>query len=120
VATAPESVLELAHQEARTGYAEDDERRIRDAAEKAWLAATLAVDRTMLRKGVSPGVGPGAQDARQDFLESLDRQDLSDELSIFADQLHGRCFYHGHCPPRDRLQRGISRVGSFLQRLEEI
>ena len=78
-----ESFLEFARQEARAGYEQRDERRIRDAAEKAWLAATQAVDHAMRTHGWTPPAGLGAHVARHQFLEEIGRRGLSGKLGYF-------------------------------------
>ncbi len=112
-----ESVLALAREEAEVGYASGDERRVRDAAEKAWLASTLATDWAMQRHGRVPEPGRGAHADRHDFLETIGRRDLSKELAYFADRLHGDCFYGGLCPSSANMGIDLEEVAQYIHEL---
>lgn len=96
-----------------------DFRRVRDAAEKAWLAAIQATDAAMARHGVEPEVGPPAHKAREHFLEHVGRRDLSDELRLFADRLHGEIFYLGAIPDAARLAALLDEVKMYVRRVTE-
>ena len=111
--------VELAREEAGAGYEADDYRRIRDAAEKAWLSALHAVDHAMERHGLIPEPGAMAHASRHRFLERAGRKDLSDQLSVFADFLHGRVFYFGDVPPRGRMSVALEEVEQFIRSLSE-
>jgi len=113
------SFLQLAREEADFGYAHDDMRHVRDAAEKAWLAALQAVDAAMARHGRTPPAGPGAHDARQDFLEEVGRDDLANQLRAFADLLHGRFFYRGALPEPARVKAALADTAEFIRRAAE-
>ncbi len=113
------SFLDLAAEEMGAGYDLDDYRRVRDAAEKAWLASTQAVDFAMERHGLLPEPGAMAHHSRHRFLQKAGRQDLSDRLSVFADQLHGRVFYVGDVPDRPQMQRMIDEVAQFVVTVAE-
>jgi len=63
-----ESFLAFVREEAAEGYASKDERPVRDAAEKAWLAATQALDGAM--QGHGRVLSPWAM-APQDRHDSL-------------------------------------------------
>lgn len=125
VATVPtlleiaESILELAREEARRGYDEADDRRIRDAAEKAWLAATQATDHAMQARGQRPEPGPGAHQNRHEFLEAVGRRDLSEKLGYFSDRLHGGCFYEGRCPARSTMEVILKEVDQFVEAVKK-
>jgi len=114
-----ESFLDIAKQEAKEGYARDDERRIRDAAEKAWNAALQATDHAMQIHGRAPEPGRGAHGDRHEFLEAVGRRDLSKELSYFADRLHGECFYQGNCPTREGMQTALKEVEHYIRKIRE-
>lgn len=106
---------DLAREEMEAGYAAEDYRRIRDAAEKAWVSALHAVDHAMGRHGQIPQPGAMAHASRHRFLERAGRKDLSDKLSVFADQLHGRVFYVGDIPPRERFELALDEVEQFIR-----
>ena len=114
-----ESFLELAREEADEGYNSKDMRRVRDAAEKAWLAALQATDGAMQRHGLLPEPGPRAHLTRHEFLEEVGREDLSHELHDFADRLHGRYFYTGAVPDRAGMARALDQVKQYIQRVTE-
>jgi hypothetical protein len=106
--------IELAREEMETGYSTHDYRRIRDAAEKGWVSALHAVDAAMARHGLIPQPGAMAHHSRHRFLERAGRQDLSDRLSVFADQLHGRIFCAGEIPDRKRMSAAMDEVQQFM------
>ncbi len=109
-----EGFIEIARTEAREGYDRRDERRVRDAAEKAWLAATQAVDHAMRLHGRSTPPGSEAHAARHRFLEDIGRRELSEKLGYFADRLHGTCFYVGECPTRDVMNAILDEASQFV------
>jgi len=111
-----EGFIEVVRQEAREGYDRADECRVRDAAEKAWLAATQAVDHAMGLHGRTPEPGPGAHGDRHEFLESIGRRDLSERLGYFADRLHAGCFDPGDARPGTSWTRSSTRPLSSSRR----
>ena len=113
------SFLELAREEADLGYKVDDMRRVRDAAEKAWLAALQATDAAMERHGVFPEPGPRAHVTRHEFLEKAGRRDLSSRLGDFAERLHGRYFYFGAVPDKRGMDIDLAEVEDYVRRLNE-
>lgn len=112
-----EAFLELAREEADVGYGSEDYRRVRDAAEKTWLAVCVAVNASMERHGRSPPVGRSAHTERRNFLEPIDRG-LAAELSLFADKLHGDCFYDGHCPTKEAMKVDMAQAEQFIRRVK--
>ena len=113
------SFLDLAREELAAGYDLDDYRRIRDAAEKAWLAAVQAIDHAMSRHGLLPEPGAMAHESRHKFLRKIGRDDLSRQLSVFADQLHGQVFYSGAVPERKRMELSLDEVSQFVRALSQ-
>ena len=113
------SFLDLAREELAAGYDLDDYRRIRDAAEKAWLAALQAIDHAMSRHGLLPEPGAMAHESRHKFLRKIGRDDLSKQLSVFADQLHGQVFYFGAVPERKRMELAVDEVSQFVRSLSQ-
>ena len=109
------SILDLAREEMAAGYDLDDDRRVRDAAEKAWLSALQSIDYAMSLHGLYPQPGPMAHESRHKFLKRAGRDDLSRQLSVFADQLHGQVFYVGSIPSRDKMQLAIDEVAQFVR-----
>jgi hypothetical protein len=116
---AAESLVHLAREEAARGYFTNDDTRVRSAAEKAWLAANLAVDQAMELHGRVPKPGPGQHHDHHVFLEAIGRRDLSKDLSYFADRLHADCFYGGACPTRDGMSLDLDEVAKFIRRVCE-
>ena len=114
-----ESFLELAREEAKAGFASGDMRRVRDAAEKAWLALLQATDAAMERHGVFPDPGARAHLTRYEFLEDMGRRDLSGQLHAFADRLHGRYFYWGGVPNEAGMKVALDEVETYLRRVTE-
>lgn len=111
------SFLELAREEAAIGYDSDDMRRVRDAAEKAWLAALQATDAAMERHGQFPEPGARSHQTRHEFLERRGRGDLSEKLHSFADRLHGHYFYFGAVPDRKTMFHKLDEVAEFVSRV---
>ena len=116
---AAHAFVEMAYEGMEAGYEAKDDRRIRDAAEKAWVSALHAVDHAMERHDLIPEPGAMAHASRHRFLERAGRKDLSDQLSVFADYLHGRVFYFGDIPPRERMGVGLEEVEQFIRSLSE-
>lgn len=114
-----ESALEVAGAEAEVGYRSRSPLKIRQAAEKAWLAANLATDHAMEKHGRQPEAGPSAHTARHEFLEALGEYTLSEKLGYFADRLHGDCFYQGSCPTEDAMRRALAEVREYIRRLKD-
>ena len=114
-----ESFLEIAREEANRGYKDHDERRIRDAAEKAWNAALQATDHAMHIHGRAPEPGRGAHADRHEFLEAVGQHKLSKELSYFADRLHGECFYQGACPSREGMETALKEVEDYVRKIKD-
>ena len=114
-----ESFLELAREEAKTGYSTGDMRRVRDAAEKAWLAVLQATDAAMERHGLFPDPGARAHLTRYEFLEDSGRRDLSARLHEFADRLHGSYFYWGAVPNEAGMGVALDEVAEYIRRVTE-
>lgn len=114
-----QGAVDLASAEADAGYRGHNPLKIRQAAEKAWLAANLATDHAMERHGVSPEAGPAAHAARHEFLEAIGQYGLSEKLGYFADRLHGDCFYRGACPSEDGMRRALGEVREYVRRMRE-
>jgi hypothetical protein len=113
------SFLELSREEAAIGYDAKDPRRVRDAAEKAWLAALQATDAAKERPGQFPEPCARSHVTRHEFLESARRRDLSLKLHPFADRLHGKYFYFGAVPNRDAMSVDLDEVAEFIRRVDE-
>ena len=113
------SFLDLAREEAAIGYQADDMRRVRDAAEKAWLAALQATDAAMERHGQFPDPGARSHQTRHQFYEKIGRRDLSMKLHAFADRLHGKYFYFGGVPDEQAMKVDLDEVADFVRRVHE-
>lgn len=114
-----QDAVELAFSEADAGYRDRNTLKIRQAAEKGWLAANLATDHAMEKHGQTPEAGPGAHTARHEFLEAMGQYALSEKLGYFADRLHGDCFYKGACPTEDGMKRALGEVREYVRRLRD-
>lgn len=111
--------MELAREEAAHGYATNDMRHVRDAAEKAWLAVVQATDAALGRHGLVPEPGPRAHQTRHEFLQQRGRDDLSTHLHEMADRLHARYFYYGELPPRARLEAALDEAADYIRRVTD-
>ena len=93
---------------------------IRDAAEKAWCATKRATDALIL---AYTGEEPGPTGMTSDLLDQLARQ--HDEFNSLVgryysriSQLHGSCFYIGHC--NDQTGRRIRETAIYIEDAERL
>ena len=93
---------------------------IRDAAEKAWCATKRATDALILAR---TGEEPGPTAMTSDWLDRLARQ--NNELNSLVgryysriSQLHGSCFYVGHC--NDQTERRIRETSVYIKDAERL
>ena len=107
----------LMHREALERLAVGD---IRDAAEKAWCATKRATDALILAR---TGEEPGPTAMTSDYLDNLARQnsDINSLLGRYysrISQLHGLCFYVGHC--NDQTERRIRETAIYIEDAERL
>ena len=93
---------------------------IRDAAEKAWRATKRATDALIL---ACTGEKPGPTGMTSDLLDQLARQhDESNSLVgryySRISQLHGSCFYVGHC--NDQTEHRIRETALYIEDAERL
>ena len=93
---------------------------IRDAAEKAWCATKRATDALILAR---TGDEPGPTAMTSDLLDNLARQDgnvdsLLGRYYSRISQLHGLCFYVGHC--NDQTERRIRETAIYIDDAERL
>ena len=105
------------HREALDRLAAND---IRDAAEKAWCATKRATDALILSR---TGEEPGPTAMTSDYLDNLARQNSSINSLLGRyysriSQLHGACFYVGHC--NDQTERRIRETGIYIEDAERL
>ena len=105
------------HREALERLATGD---IRDAAEKAWCATKRATDALILAR---TGEEPGPTGMTSDYLDNLARQDsninpLLGRYYSRISQLHGSCFYVGHC--NDQTERRIRETAIYIEDAERL
>ena len=93
---------------------------IRDAAEKAWCATERATEALIMAR---IGEEPGPTGMTSDLLDNLARQ--SDAVNSLLgryysriSQLHGQCFYVGHC--NDQTQRRIRETAAYISDAERL
>jgi len=102
----PVEIAARAIAEAKRAFRERDDLGVRQAANKAWLAASSAADvaaKNMGRK--APGGATGRKDVLED-LEKLARMKNGTLLNAFANArlaLHGECFHGDSCPSSHEL-----------------
>ena len=99
-----------------------DQRRIRNAAEKAWGATKRSTDAMVLaRTGQEP---QSAGQARRAMLRMRnDGPELvafHGQYSIRSELLHINCFYDGNCEPEDEMAALIMETGSYIQNAENL
>ena len=93
---------------------------IRDAAEKAWCATKRATDALILAHA---GEEPGPTAMTSDLLDQLARQhgELNSLVGRYysrISQLHGSCFYVGHC--NDQTERRIRETAIYIDDAERL
>ena len=94
-----------------------DQRRIRNAAEKAWGATKRSTDAIVLaRTGQEP---QSAGQARRAMLRMRnDGPELvafHGQYSIRSELLHVNCFYDGNCEPEDEMAALIMETNSYIE-----
>ena len=93
---------------------------IRDSAEKAWCATKRATDALILAR---TGEEPGPTGMTSDYLDNLARQDsnINSLLGRYysrINQLHGSCFYVGHC--NEQTERRIRETAIYIEDAERL
>lgn len=102
----PVAIANRAIKEAKRAFRERDDLGVRQAANKAWLAASSAADvaaKNMRRK--APGGVAGRKEVLED-LEKLARLKNGTLLNAFSNArlaLHGECFHGDSCPSPHEL-----------------
>ena len=90
---------------------------IRDAAEKAWCATKRATDALILtRMGHMPNrTSQTSRDLRV-LAHNDDRfQSLRTRYNICIQELHGDCFYDGHCDPEELIAEIIRATSNYIR-----
>ena len=97
-----------------------DQGRIRNAADKAWGATKRATDALILER---MGEEPERTTQTSNGIRALGRQ--SDEFRSLhiryverVAQLHGDCFYDGHCEPEDYFASLIRDTADYIRDAE--
>ena len=93
---------------------------IRDAAEKAWCATKQATDALILAR---TGEEPGPTAMTSDLLDNLARRDdavnsLLGRYYSRIGQLHGMCFYVGHC--NEQTECRIRETATYIEDAERL
>lgn len=85
-----QSLLESAELYIEDAFREED---LREAAEKAYLAVTLAIDALLMSKGL---LRPKSLYARKSAIGKISKE-LGRTYSSIVEDLHRSCFYDGQC-----------------------
>ena len=90
--------------------------KLRNAAEKAWGAAKRATDALILAR---TGEEPRSTAQTSGGIRALSRQDQALEVlrASYRDRarlLHGKCFYHGDCEPRDTVVGVVRGTADYI------
>ncbi len=89
---------------------------VRDAAEKAWGATLRAASAMLLSvTGEEPERSPAIRRGIDNL--ARDRKEFTALLRNYRDRqdlLHGDCFYHGICEPREPIEREIRETETFI------
>ena len=99
-----------------------DQGRLRNAADKAWGATKRATDALILER---TGDEPRRTAQTSSGIRALGRQ--NDELrSLHArylarvSEIHGDCFYDGHCEPADYFEELIRDTAGYIRDAETL
>ena len=107
--------LDRAVAELEAGRGANDRLKVREAAEKAWLAVTEATDYFLLRRGVRIAPGPRAHVDRRQALTTLGRDDLRKTYSDLAESLHGEFFYFDEGDPGRGLDALFEEAAGYVE-----
>lgn len=96
--------------------------RIRNAADKAWGATKRATDALILER---TGEDPQITTQTSSGIRFLGRQSEAGKSlhSWYTDrisQLHGDCFYNGHCEPEDYFAELIRDTADYIRDAEAL
>jgi len=114
-----EAFLSLARQEARVGYASGDRQKIRNAAERAWMAGVQATDAAMARYGLVPEPGSRVDASRREFLAKAGSEDLSRRWNSLGETLHEGCYNWGRIPEEQEMAQTLEEVAEFIRQVTE-
>ena len=99
-----------------------DQGRIRNAADRAWGATKRATDALILER---TGQEPQITTQTSAGIRTLGRQ--SEELASLhtryiarISQLHGDCFYNGHCEPEDYFVELVRDTADYIRDAETL
>jgi hypothetical protein len=95
---------------------------MRDAAEKAWCATKRATDALALaRTGETPSRTTQTSSQLR-FLAHRDPrcQPLRTHYNRCISELHGDCFYDGHCEPEELIAQAIRETTQYIQNAEDL
>ena len=97
-----------------------DQGRIRNAADKAWCATKRATDALILeRTGREPQITTQTTNGiRALGRQSEARKSLHTRYSVRITELHGSCFYNGHCEPEEYFVGLIRETADFIRDAE--
>ena len=96
--------------------------RIRNAADKAWGATKRATDALILER---TGEEPQITTQTSSGIRFLGRQSeagksLHSRYTDRISQLHGDCFYNGHCEPEDYFAELIRDTADYIRDAEAL
>jgi hypothetical protein len=112
--------------EFKTARQTHDDLRLREAAEKAWLAVTEATDHYLGQRGVTfpSDIMPAEMHRfRRTNLEERKEKGDTDAATVLGDyldlrdSLHGDCFYGGACGPPGYLHNRLNDARAYIVRL---
>jgi len=88
--------------------------KLRDAAEKAWLATNKAIEALLASRGVEAKT----YREKRDWLEKLGYDVLRDRFMARAQGLHIDCFYDGLCDDKF-VEKEIRKVEDMIDFIEK-
>lgn len=100
-----------------------DDKAVRQAAEKGWLAAVLATNALLAKKGRTI---PKGTRAKQELLSRMQDRDphlqslyLVQQLVYLLHNLHVDCFYDGDYSIK-RVERDLNKVRDYLETVRRL
>ena len=111
----------IAQREYEAGKKENNDKSIRQGAEKAWNASVQATKAIALKM---TGKIPRSYNAQWQFLNDLIKKNTTNGYLLmafkeFAKGLHGECFYHGEYELNE-MNNDFEQVKHFIDEIKKI
>ena len=102
---------------------EEENRNLRDAAEKAWGAVARATDALIIKR-LGTAEAPDPKKRGEWFWKVVKQNpDLNGLLTFYegsASVLHGGCFYSGICEPEEKIKHFIRLTKEYIEQVKVV